>query len=115
MKVTLEQDIKAHKGVEVHSTLALTSAQGGDWGLRLRSGHFTLGRNPINNVQEIGWVPGPGWTRAEISPPTRIQSPDRPASSESLYRLSYPGPSYARDACAEASAVLVIAAGCNRI
>jgi hypothetical protein len=26
-------------------------------------------------------------------PPTRIQSPDRPARSESLYRLSYRGPS----------------------
>ena len=24
--------------------------------------------------------------------PTGIRSPDRPASSESLYRLSYPGP-----------------------
>ena len=28
----------------------------------------------------------------KISPPTRIRSPDRPARSESLYRLSYPGP-----------------------
>jgi hypothetical protein len=26
-------------------------------------------------------------------PPTGIQSPDRPARNESLYRLSYPGPS----------------------
>jgi hypothetical protein len=25
-------------------------------------------------------------------PPTGIRSPDRPARSESLYRLSYPGP-----------------------
>ena len=28
----------------------------------------------------------------KISPPTGIRSPDRPARSESLYRLSYPGP-----------------------
>jgi hypothetical protein len=28
----------------------------------------------------------------EISPPTGIRSPDGPACSESLYRLSYPGP-----------------------
>ena len=27
-----------------------------------------------------------------ISPTTEIRSPDRPARSESLYRLSYPGP-----------------------
>ena len=27
----------------------------------------------------------------KISPPTGIRSPDRPARSESLYRLSYPG------------------------
>ena len=26
------------------------------------------------------------------SPPTGIRSPDRPVHSESLYRLSYPGP-----------------------
>jgi len=35
-----------------------------------------------------GWV-GP---RVENLAPTRIWSPDHPARSESLYRLSYPGP-----------------------
>ena len=30
----------------------------------------------------------------KISPPTEIRSPDRPARSESLYRLSYPGPAF---------------------
>jgi hypothetical protein len=35
-----------------------------------------------------GWV-GP---RAGLDAPTRIRSPDRPARSQSLYRLSYPGP-----------------------
>ena len=34
---------------------------------------------------------GQGW---KISPPTGIRSPDRPARSESLYRLSYPGPPF---------------------
>ena len=33
------------------------------------------------------------WTSAENLVPTGIRSPDRPARSESLYRLSYPGPS----------------------
>jgi hypothetical protein len=35
---------------------------------------------------------GPVWTGAENLAPTGIQSPDRPARSESLYRLSYPDP-----------------------
>ena len=35
--------------------------------------------------------PGPVWTSAENLAPTGIRSSDRPASSESLYRLSYPG------------------------
>jgi hypothetical protein len=35
---------------------------------------------------------GPVWTGEENLAPTGIRSPDRPARSESLYRLSYPGP-----------------------
>ena len=36
--------------------------------------------------------PGPVWTGAENLAPTGIRSPDPPARSESLYRLSYRGP-----------------------
>jgi hypothetical protein len=36
-------------------------------------------------------APGPVWTGAENLAPTGIRSPDRPARSESLYRLSYQG------------------------
>jgi hypothetical protein len=36
--------------------------------------------------------PGPVWTGAENLAPTGIRSPDRPACSQSLYRLSYPSP-----------------------
>jgi len=40
-----------------------------------------------------GWVgPRPVWTGAENLAPTGIPSPDRPARSDSLYQLSYPGP-----------------------
>ena len=35
---------------------------------------------------------GPIWTDAENLAPTGLRSPDRPARSESLYRLRYPGP-----------------------
>jgi hypothetical protein len=36
-----------------------------------------------------GWAPGPVCTGAENLAPTGIRSLDRPARSESLYRLSY--------------------------
>ena len=41
-------------------------------------------------VQEAGWAPGPVWTGAENLAPTGIRYPDRPARSQSRYRLSYP-------------------------
>ena len=40
--------------------------------------------------REAGWTPGPVWTGEENLAPTRIRSPDRPARSQALYRLSYP-------------------------
>ena len=51
---------------------------------------FTPGKDPVAIVQEAGWVPGPVWTGAENLALTGIRSPDRPARSQSLYRLSYP-------------------------
>jgi hypothetical protein len=53
---------------------------------------FTPGKDPVPIVQEAGWAPGPVWIVAENLAPTGIRSPDLPARSESLYRLSYPGP-----------------------
>ena len=51
---------------------------------------FTPRKDPVPIVQEAGWAPGPVWTGAENLNPTGIQSPDRPARSQSLYRLRYP-------------------------
>ena len=51
---------------------------------------FTSGKEPVPIVQEAGWFTGPVWTGAENLAPTGIRSPDRPAHSQSLYRLSYP-------------------------
>ena len=48
------------------------------------------GKDPVPIVQEARWAPGPVWTGAENLAPTGIRSPDRPARSQSLYRLSYP-------------------------
>ena len=54
-----------------------------------RLGRFTPGKDPIPIVQKAGWATGPVWTGAENLASTGIRSPDRPARSESLYRLSY--------------------------
>ena len=63
----------------------------GGWSA-LRPGRFTPGKDPVPIVYETGRAPGPVWTGAENLAPTGIRSPDRPARSESLYRLLYPGP-----------------------
>ena len=49
-------------------------------------------RDPVPIVQNAGWDQRPVWTGAEKIATTGNRSPDRPARSESLYRLSYPGP-----------------------
>ena len=50
--------------------------------------HFTPGKDPVPTLQEAGWVPGPVWTGGK-SRPHWDSIPDRPARSQSLYRLSY--------------------------
>ena len=42
--------------------------------------------------KRMGGDPGPVWTGAENPAPNGIRFPDHPARSESLYRLSHPGP-----------------------
>ena len=51
--------------------------------------HFTPGIDPVPIVQEAGWAPGPV-LRGGKSRPHRDSTPDRPALSQPLYRLSYP-------------------------
>jgi len=50
--------------------------------------HFTTGKDPVHILQEAGWAPGPVWTGGK-SRPHRDSIQDRPARSQSLYRLSY--------------------------
>jgi len=51
----------------------------------------TPAKDPVPIVQEAGWAPGPVWTGGK-SRPHRDSILDRPARSQSLYRLSYRGP-----------------------
>jgi len=62
--------------------------EGGEWSTP-RPGRFTPGKDPVPIVQEAGWAPGPVWTGGK-SRHHRDSIPDRPARSQSLYRLSYP-------------------------
>jgi len=48
------------------------------------------GKDPVPNAQEAGWASGPVWMGAENLATTGIRSPDHPARSQSLHRLSYP-------------------------
>ena len=67
-------------------------ARWGGWSTP-RPGRFIPGeRDPVPILYEVGWAPGPVWTGAENLAPTGFRSPDRPASSELLYRLLYRGP-----------------------
>ena len=50
--------------------------------------HFTPGKDPVPILQEAGRAPGPVWTGGK-SRPHRDSISDRPARSQSLYRLSY--------------------------
>jgi hypothetical protein len=51
--------------------------------------HITPGKDPIPILLEAGWSTGPVWTSGK-SRPHRDSIPDRPARSQSLYRLDYP-------------------------
>jgi hypothetical protein len=82
-----------HEGPEgekrYSSTLSLTLALDGVRGQRHVPAALPPGKTKYHCT---GWAPGPVWTGAENLVPTGIRSPDRPARSESLYRLRYSGP-----------------------
>ena len=53
---------------------------------------YSRERDAVLTVQDAGRAPGPVWTGEDNICPTGIRSPDPPARSVSLYRLSYSGP-----------------------
>ena len=54
------------------------------------------GKTPYPLYRRLGGPQGRSGRVQKISPSTGIRSPDRPVRSESLYRLSYPGPKLGR-------------------
>jgi hypothetical protein len=92
VKCTLVQALRLCTGRTAHSGssgIALPFHDHGSrrgWGVSFMPRPlFTPGKDPVPIVQEAGWAPG-----TESVAPTRIRSPDRPARSQSIYRLSYP-------------------------
>jgi hypothetical protein len=81
----------AHGGSRGIALLFLDHGTRRGWGVSIMPWPlFTPGEDPVPIVQEAGCAPGPVWTGAENLASTRIWSPDRPAHSQSLYRLCYP-------------------------
>jgi len=61
----------------------------GEWSAARPGRTLTPGKDSVPIVQEAGWAPGPVRTGGK-SHPHRDSIRDRPARSQSLYRLSYP-------------------------
>jgi hypothetical protein len=77
--------------VEVQLNSVLDLGTGRRWGVSVTLRPLsTPGKDSVPIVQEAGWAPGPVWTGAENLAHSGIRSPDLPAGSQSLYRLSYP-------------------------
>ena len=63
------------------------------WAVNITPRPFTPGKeNRYTFYKRLGGCQGSSGRMWKISPPTGIRSPDHSARSESLYRLSYPGP-----------------------
>jgi hypothetical protein len=89
--------MKTYWGWRYSATNSLTSAlEGGEWSVS-RSGRFTPEEIAPSTLWIGGWVDSRAGldsveTRKIPTPPPGIEppNPDRPAHSQSLYRLSYP-------------------------
>jgi hypothetical protein len=84
--------VRGHEGPEGEYRYSLTSAlEGGVWSTP-RPGRFTpWKKKPVPTEQKAGWFPRPFWTGTENLAHTGVKTPDRPAHSEPLNRLRYPG------------------------
>jgi hypothetical protein len=79
-----------HRGSTCIALLFLNHGTRRGWGVSIKPWPLsTLGKDLVPIAQEAGWAPGLVRTGAENLAPTGIRSPDRPACSQSLYRLRY--------------------------
>jgi hypothetical protein len=94
VKFTPEQATKPRGVADVKLYSSFDLAARWQWVLNITPQPLYPREDPVTIVQQAGWAPGSVWTGAENLSPTGIRSPDRPARSESLYRLKYHGPFY---------------------
>jgi hypothetical protein len=81
----------AHRGNRGTALSLLDHGTEGGEGSASRPSHsLSPGKHSVPIVQEAGWASGLVCTGAENLVLTRIRSLERPARSESLYRLRYP-------------------------
>ena len=98
MKFTLEQAIKAQRGVQIYLYSFFNIDARCGWVVNATPlAHYLWDRHPGSIVQEVEWFSRSVWKDAENLTPTGIRSPDRPAHSESLYRLRFPRPPLFKD------------------
>ena len=82
--------------VDVHSAIYSNNPELNSWSTKRRDARLLnpaalfSGINPVPIVQEAGWAPEPVGTGTDNLAPTGIQTPDRTARSQSLYRVRYP-------------------------
>jgi len=69
--------------------------EGGEWAAARPGRTLPQRKDPIPILQEGGWAPGWIWT-GEKSHPHWDSIPDRPARSQSLYRLIYRAHTYTK-------------------
>ena len=103
-KCTLVQALRfckgrtAHRGSRSIAILFLDHGTRRGEGSGSRPGRFLPpGNTRYPFYRRLGGPQGPSGQMWKISPPTLIRSPDRPARSQSLYRLSYPAHNYTRN------------------
>jgi hypothetical protein len=77
-------------------------------GYRQTPAALNPGKKAGDHLHEAGWAPGPVWTSADHLAFTGIRSPDRPASSESFYRLSYLVPTLLRVTLIKLSNIMAV-------
>ena len=89
IKITSEQATEAQRGSTGSSFLSLTWALDEVDGQHHSPAALPLVKTRCLLYRRLGGPPGPVWMGAENIAVTGIRSSDRPARSESLYRLSY--------------------------
>jgi len=83
--------MKAREGVEVWLYSFFNNDTSWSGWSEPRRGHLTAGNNPVPFVQGPGWATHSFSTSSQNLAATGFRSPDRPARSESLYRLNNTG------------------------